>query len=72
MTSPRIHDEAQADDGWHSHGGVRHTHLPPAGSTLSMRGLFALGLAGGMVPSVSAIILLLGSSRSVARPMASR
>ena len=32
-----------------------------------MRGLFALGLAGGMVPSVSAIILLLGSI-SLGRP----
>ncbi len=53
--------DGPADDGWHSHGGIRHTHLPPAGSGLSMRGLFALGLAGGMVPSVSAIILLLGS-----------
>ena len=46
---------------------MRHTHLPPAGSSLSMRGLFALGLAGGMVPSVSAIILLLGSI-SLGRP----
>ena len=55
------------DDGWHSHGGMRHTHLPPAGSSLSMRGLFALGLAGGMVPSVSALILLLGSI-SLGRP----
>ena len=32
-----------------------------------MRGLFALGLAGGMVPSVSAMILLLGSI-SMGRP----
>jgi ABC-type nickel/cobalt efflux system permease component RcnA len=40
---------------------MRHTHLPPQGGGLSVRGLFALGLAGGMVPSVSAIILLLGS-----------
>jgi len=61
------HDHAPVDDGYHSHGGMRHTHLPPAGSTLSMRGLFALGLAGGMVPSVSAIILLLGSI-SLGRP----
>jgi ABC-type nickel/cobalt efflux system permease component RcnA len=56
------HDhEAPSDDGWHSHGGIRHTHLPPRDGGLSVRGLFALGLAGGMVPSVSAIILLLGS-----------
>ena len=48
-------------DGWHSHGGIRHTHVLPAGRPLHWRSLFALGLAGGMVPSVSALILLLGS-----------
>jgi ABC-type nickel/cobalt efflux system permease component RcnA len=45
----------------HSHGGVRHTHLPPTGSSLSWRGLFALGLAGGLIPSTSALLILLGS-----------
>ena len=61
-------DLPQSDDaGWHSHGGQRHTHLPPRGTSLSWRGLFALGLAGGMVPSVSALILLLGSI-SLGRP----
>jgi nickel/cobalt transporter (NicO) family protein len=47
--------------GKHSHGGVRHSHLPPAGATLSWRGLFVLGLAGGLIPSTSALIILLGS-----------
>jgi nickel/cobalt transporter (NicO) family protein len=45
----------------HAHGGVRHTHLPEAGSTLSWRGLFVLGLAGGLIPSTSALLILLGS-----------
>ncbi len=45
----------------HSHGGVTHSHLPPTGSTISWRGLFALGLAGGLIPSTSALIILLGS-----------
>ena len=45
----------------HSHGGVRHTHLPPPGSTITWRSLFALGLAGGIVPSTSALLILLGS-----------
>ena len=59
---PHAQTAADADAGWHSHGGIRHTHLPATGTRpLSWRGLFALGLAGGMVPSVSAIILLLGS-----------
>jgi ABC-type nickel/cobalt efflux system permease component RcnA len=58
------HEDA---DGWHSHGLARHTHTPPAGSDLRWRGLFALGLSGGVVPSVSALILLLGSV-SLGRP----
>lgn len=47
--------------GLHYHGGRAHSHLPPAGSSLSWRSLFALGLSGGLVPSASALILLLGS-----------
>ena len=53
--------EHPVDEGWHSHGGRSHTHLPPKGTTLSRRGLITLGLAGGMVPSVSALIVLLGA-----------
>jgi nickel/cobalt transporter (NicO) family protein len=45
----------------HSHGGVRHSHLPPPGSTISWRSLFVLGLAGGLIPSTSALLILLGS-----------
>jgi nickel/cobalt transporter (NicO) family protein len=54
------HDAAPIP-GEHSHGGVRHSHLPPAGATLSWRGLFVLGLAGGLIPSTSALLILLGS-----------
>jgi ABC-type nickel/cobalt efflux system permease component RcnA len=53
------HDHAAAHE--HSHGGVRHSHLPPAGAPVSWRGLFALGLAGGLIPSTSALFILLGS-----------
>jgi ABC-type nickel/cobalt efflux system permease component RcnA len=45
----------------HSHGGVSHSHLPRAGTTISWRGLFVLGLAGGLIPSTSALLILLGS-----------
>ena len=45
----------------HSHGGRAHRHLSAPGTTLSWRSLFALGLSGGLVPSASALILLLGS-----------
>jgi nickel/cobalt exporter len=46
--------------GWHDHGGGSHTHEPPEPSALSWRSLFVLGLAGGLVPSASALIILLG------------
>jgi ABC-type nickel/cobalt efflux system permease component RcnA len=56
----RDHDHEPAR-GEHSHGGVRHTHLPPPGGTISWRSLFVLGLAGGLIPSASALLILLGS-----------
>ena len=56
------HDEAAATDaGLHSHGGVTHSHLPVPGSTITWRSLFVLGLAGGLIPSTSALLILLGS-----------
>jgi ABC-type nickel/cobalt efflux system permease component RcnA len=51
--------------GWHEHDGIGHTHLPEQG--MGKRGLFALGLSGGMVPSISALLILLGSI-SIGRP----
>ncbi len=60
-TSSHDHGHAHDHEHEHSHGGVRHSHLPAAGSTISWRGLFALGLAGGLIPSTSALIILLGS-----------
>lgn len=62
---PRPHDVSES--GWHGHGPFRHQHLPAVSATPGWRGLAALGLAGGMVPSASALILLLGSV-SVGRP----
>jgi nickel/cobalt exporter len=45
----------------HSHGGVSHSHLPAAGATVTWRSLFVLGLAGGLIPSTSALLILLGA-----------
>jgi nickel/cobalt exporter len=60
--APGAHrDEHGSVTGTHSHGGASHSHLPAAGSTPSWRGLFALGLAGGLIPSTSALFILLGS-----------
>jgi len=57
---PHGDDHAQGHDE-HSHGGRRHTHLPAPGSFISWRSLFVLGLAGGLIPSASALLILLGS-----------
>jgi ABC-type nickel/cobalt efflux system permease component RcnA len=45
----------------HRHGGQTHSHAPAPGSTITWRSLFALGLAGGLIPSTSALLILLGS-----------
>jgi ABC-type nickel/cobalt efflux system permease component RcnA len=57
--------EHEHPPGWHEHDGIGHTHLPQ--QEMGRRGLFALGLSGGMVPSVSALLILLGSI-SIGRP----
>jgi ABC-type nickel/cobalt efflux system permease component RcnA len=56
----------QHPEGWHEHDGMGHTHLPQQ-RQMGKRGLFALGLSGGMIPSVSALLVLIGSI-SVGRP----
>ena len=45
----------------HQHGGVTHSHAPAPGSTITWRSLFALGLVGGLIPSTSALLILLGA-----------
>jgi ABC-type nickel/cobalt efflux system permease component RcnA len=52
---PRAHDH-EIDHHHHVHS---HPQVPA--STVSVRGLVALGLAGGMVPSASALIVLLAA-----------
>jgi nickel/cobalt exporter len=51
------HDRSQP----HSHGGVPHSHLPATGTTVTWRSLVVLGLAGGLIPSTSALLILLGA-----------
>ncbi|MEP7379354.1 MAG: hypothetical protein ABI725_07315 [Chloroflexota bacterium] len=65
---PQIHqheDDHRHPEGWHEHDGLGHTHLPQ--QAMGRRGLFALGLSGGMIPSVSALLVLIGSI-SIGRP----
>ncbi|WP_129286520.1 high frequency lysogenization protein HflD [Streptomyces sp. GZWMJZ-114] len=46
----------------HTHGPHSHTHdLPAAGQPFGLRGLIGLGVAGGLVPSPSALVVLLGA-----------
>ncbi|MBA3778025.1 MAG: nickel transporter [Chloroflexi bacterium] len=57
------HGSAHDDEGERGHSHRHETERDP----LRWRGLFALGLSGGLVPSASALVLLLGSV-SVGRP----
>jgi nickel/cobalt exporter len=62
LHAPAHGDEAAPSNALeHRHGGVAHTHLPAVGSTITWRSLFLLGLAGGLIPSTSALLILLGS-----------
>ncbi len=58
---PHPHPHAHADEHavGHSHDGVAHVHAPQAAA--GWRGLAAIGIAGGMIPSTAALILLLGA-----------
>jgi nickel/cobalt transporter (NicO) family protein len=57
-SGPDGHEHAS---GSHSHGGIRHSHVPATGTTLTWRSLFVLGLAGGIIPSTNALIILLAT-----------
>ncbi|MFJ9819779.1 nickel transporter [Streptomyces sp. NPDC101151] len=59
------HDHRDHDGSRHSHGGVvhthgGHTHSHPTAPTL--RGTILLGFAGGLVPSPSAVVVLVGAA----------
>ncbi|MEW6225109.1 MAG: hypothetical protein AB1627_10830 [Chloroflexota bacterium] len=58
---PHPHDHPAANAPVHEHGGIRHRHVPQPGSAVTWRGLFVLGLAGGLVPSTSALLILLAA-----------
>jgi len=67
--SDAAHDHAAHDHGPHDHGagahthgfGRRHSHAPPEGG-FSRGGLVGLGVAGGLVPSPSALLVLLAAT----------
>jgi ABC-type nickel/cobalt efflux system permease component RcnA len=61
------HHEPAAGAGWHRHGLLPHHHgraldrLVPSDQPLGWKALTALGFSGGLVPSTSAVVLLLGA-----------
>jgi ABC-type nickel/cobalt efflux system permease component RcnA len=62
----QMHDHAHPRDHGHPHPHGHshphpHSHDHDRASTISWRGLFVLGLAGGLIPSTSALLILLGS-----------
>ena len=46
----------------HTHGGRAHTHAPLPEGRLSWKSLAGMGVAGGLVPSPSALLVLLGAT----------
>ena len=56
------HDHEHGHPGHtHSHGGVTHTHSMPAASPMSWKGLTAIAVSGGLLPSPTALVVLLGA-----------
>jgi nickel/cobalt transporter (NicO) family protein len=45
----------------HSHGGRMHSHAPITDEPVRLRNLLSMGLAGGLVPSPSALVVLVGA-----------
>jgi ABC-type nickel/cobalt efflux system permease component RcnA len=60
---PHDHSHDHDHSHMHGHGLGQHSHLPPEmnGSTVSWRGLLALGISGGILPCPSALVVLLGA-----------
>ncbi len=53
------HHHHQHDD--HDHAADGHTHLPPAGTPVTLGSLLALGISGGLLPCPSALVVMLGA-----------
>lgn len=60
---PHPHDPAPTPEPLvHSHGGKAHSHAPLPEGPLGWRTLAGMGVAGGLVPSPSALVVLLGAT----------
>ena len=57
-----VHSHDDDDGGRHRHGLFSHSHVVPTGDKpLGWRSIVAMGFAGGLVPSPSALVVLLGA-----------
>jgi ABC-type nickel/cobalt efflux system permease component RcnA len=56
------HDHHHEHAHEHSHGGVTHSHAELPEGRLGWRSLAGMGVAGGLVPSPSALVVLLGAT----------
>jgi len=57
-THDHDHDHGKGRSVTHSHGGFSHTHA----TAPTLRGTILLGFAGGLVPSPSAVVVLVGAA----------
>jgi nickel/cobalt exporter len=57
----REHDHAEGVEHGYAHGPGRHAHVAPSAPVLSRRGLTALAVAGGLLPSPTAVLVLLSA-----------
>ena len=59
----QAHDHARPEgEIAHSHGGTTHSHaVPPGVNALSWKGLGAIAVSGGLLPSPTALVVLLGA-----------
>jgi ABC-type nickel/cobalt efflux system permease component RcnA len=55
------HTHGPNDPTGHAHGGTAHTHMLPAGQTVTVRSLLALGISGGLIPCPTALLVMLGA-----------
>jgi nickel/cobalt exporter len=56
------HDHAHDHDHGHHHAHDHgHEHFPPPGTPITLRGLIALGVSGGLLPCPSALVVMLGA-----------
>jgi nickel/cobalt transporter (NicO) family protein len=60
-SAPAAHDHDHAAGHDHGHGEHTHSHDAPADGVLSRKGLVALAVAGGILPSPTALVVLLAS-----------